>query len=170
MKNDEKVEITPEVINPEVITPEVVKPVEVKPEEIKPDYKDLYTRSLADYDNMKKRYEKQISDSVRSSLCDVVKTIISPIYNDLKRGVKNGVSGCDLILKNLDRNLEKEHIKVVGEDVIGKTFNTDYMEAVSSIQTDDESKRGKVVDVLECGFIDEHNDKTCVYSKVIVFN
>ena len=81
-----------------------------------------------------------------------------------------GVSGCDLILKNLDMNLEKEHIKVVGEDVIGKTFNTDYMEAVSSIQTDDENKRGKVVDVLECGFIDEHNDKTCVYSKVIVFN
>jgi hypothetical protein len=44
------------------------------------------------------------------------------------------------------------------------------MEAVTSIPTEDEQKKGNVSDVMECSVFDEKSDKTCVYAKVIVFN
>jgi molecular chaperone GrpE len=170
MKQDNSVDITPENISPEVINPEVINPTEIKPDVIEPNYKELYTRSLADYDNMKKRYDKQIADMARAYMCNAVKSLVAPIYNDLQRGVNNGVDGCEIMLKNLTNNLEKEQFKVIGSEIIGKTFNTDYMEAVTSISTEDEQKKGKVSDVMECGVFDEKSDKTCVYAKVIVFN
>ena len=162
---DKGVDITPENIKPNPVPVEDTSTVVSEP-----DYKDLYTRSLADYQNMKNRYEKRLSEMDRSVLANVMKNVVSPLYNDIQRGVNNGVDGCDIMIKNLEKSLESENISVIGKDIIGESFNTDIMEAVTSIMTDDESKANTVADVMEYGFKDNKTGKVDVFSKVIVYN
>ena len=162
---DNKQDITPKNISPESVPVDDASSVVSEP-----DYKDLYTRSLADYQNMKNRYEKRLSEMDRSVLANVMKNVVSPLYNDIQRGIKNGVDGCDIMIKNLEKSLDSENISVIGKDIIGKSFNTDMMEAVTSIITDDESKANTVADVMEYGFKDNKTGKIDVFSKVIVYN
>ena len=157
------------------ITPKNIKPDSVQIEDTstvvsEPDYKELYTRSLADYQNMRNRYEKRLSEMDRSVLADIMKNVVSPLYNDIQRGVKNGVDGCDIMIRNLEKSLAMENISVIGKDMIGKSFNTDIMEAVTSICTNDESRVNTVADVMEYGFMDDKTGKVDVFSKVVVYN
>ena len=149
------------------IKQDVIKTETVEPETVEPNYKDLYIKSLADYDNMKKYMNTMLSKSERSSLANTVELIISPIFNDLRRGVKNNVDGCELILNNLISNLKKLDISVIDDNIVGKSFNTDYMNAIMSIP--DKNKAGTVVSVVDCGFIDDKINKTIVYANVIVY-
>ena len=52
-------------------------------------------------------------------------------------------------------------IQAMGED-----FNTDFHEAVTQFPVEDESKKGKVIDVIQKGY--KINDKVVRYSKVVV--
>jgi molecular chaperone GrpE (heat shock protein) len=157
-------------ITPKNILPESVPVEDTSTVVSEPDYKDLYTRSLADYQNMKNRYDKILAEKDRSVLANVMKNVVSPLYNDIQRGVKNGIDGCDIMIKNLEKSLDSENISVIGKDIIGKLFDTDMMEAVTSIITDDESKANTVADVMEYGFKDNKTGKVDVFSKVIVYN
>ena len=135
-----------------------------------PDYKDLYLRSLADYDNMKKRYTKMIQDSERQGLGDAIKKIVSPLYNDIKRGVDNGVNGCEIILNNLIKMLYDNNISIIDDYYEGKDFDTDFMQAISLFHTDDESYSNKVKNVFEHGFVDDETKQTLVFAKVTVYS
>jgi molecular chaperone GrpE len=48
----------------------------------------------------------------------------------------------------------------------GDEFNADVQEAITQIPAPDESLRGKIVDVVEKGYI--LNDKVIRYAKVVV--
>ena len=153
-----EVDITPENIAPEDITP---KPLD------EPNYKDLYIRSLADFDNMKKFMENKVANAKKTATADIISNIISPVYNDLRRGIQNNIDGCDLILKNVKSALDKMNINVMDDSIVDEQFDTDYMNAVSSVkcieQLDD-----TVESVVEPGFVDKENNRTYVYAKVIV--
>lgn len=161
MKNkDVEVDITPENIAPEDITP---KPFD------EPNYKDLYIRSLADFDNMKKFMENKVSTSKKKAIEEIISDIIAPVYNDLRRGIQNNIDGCDLILKNVQSALDKINIKVMDDNIVDEQFDTDYMYAVSSVNCI-EQLDGTIDSVVEPGFVDKENNKTYVYAKVVVRN
>lgn len=159
MNREKEVDITPQNISPEDITP---KPLE------DPNYKDLYIRSLADFDNMKKFMENKNTNAKRDSICDIVSGIIAPVYNDLRRGVKNKVNGCELIINNLKSSLKKFNVIIYDTDeLVNKKFDVDIMEAVSSFPSTKEVD-GLVFDVIDPCFVDAETGKTIVYAKVIV--
>ena len=159
MKNkDVEVDITPENIAPEDITP---KPLD------EPNYKDLYIRSLADFDNMKKFMENKVANAKKTATADIISDIISPVYNDLRRGIQNNINGCDLILKNVQSSLDKLNVAVMDDNIVDEQFDTDYMNAVSSSNCI-EQLDGTVESVIEPGFIDKETKKAYVYAKVIV--
>ena len=155
---DVEVDITPENIAPEDITP---KPLDEH------HYKDLYIRSLADFDNMKKFMENKVANAKKTATADIISNIISPVYNDLRRGIQNNIDGCDLILKNVKSALDKMNIKVMDDSIVDEQFDTDYMNAVSSVKCI-EQLDGTIESVVEPGFVDKENNKTYVYAKVIV--
>ena len=132
-----------------------------------PNYKDLYIRSVADFDNFKKNMNNKMNNVEKNTISTIISDIIAPIYNDLRRGVQNDINGCDLILKNVKSSLDRLKIKVIDDDIINKQFNTDYMNAISSVNCNDPQLDGTVECVIEPGFIDESN-KAYVYAKVVV--
>ena len=154
----EEVDITPENIAQEDITP---KPLD------EPNYKDLYIRSLTNFDNMQKFMEKKVVNAKKTATANIISDIISPVYNDLRRGIQNNIDGCDLILKNVKSALDKMNIKVMDDSIVDEKFDTDYMNAVSSVNCI-EQLDGTIESVVEPGFVDKENNKTYVYAKVIV--
>lgn len=130
------------------------------------DYKDKYIRALADFDNMKKFMEGKNRKARKDAIAEIISNIISPIYNDLFRGVQIGVEGCEFILRNLKSLLIKNNI-LVKDDLKGMEFDDNLMEAVASVFSDD-NHNNIVLDVVEPGFVDEETGKTIVYAKVTV--
>ena len=53
-------------------------------------------------------------------------------------------------------------------DSQGKDFNTDYHEALTNIPAPSEDLKGKVVDVIQKGYL--LNDKVIRFAKVVVGN
>ena len=159
----EEVDITPENITTENISPEDITPKPLDEHH----YKDLYIRSLADFDNMKKFMENKVANAKKIATANIISDIISPVYNDLRRGIKNNIDGCDLILKNVKSALDKMNIKVMDDSIVDEKFDTDYMNAVSSVNCT-EQLDGTIESVVEPGFVDKENNKTYVYAKVIV--
>lgn len=133
------------------------------------DWHDLFLRAMADCDNSRKRYEKMISESTRVGMYNSVEKIICPIYNDVYLGVLNGIEGCDIILKSSKQNLKKEGILTIGDSIKGSVFNEDFMDAVSIVQTDDESKDGVVYGLIGYGFQDSISNRVIVPAKVSVY-
>ena len=164
----EEVDITPENIAPENITPENIAPEDITPKPLdEHHYKDLYIRSLADFDNMKKFMENKVVNAKKTATANIISDIISPVYNDLRRGIQNNIDGCDLILKNVKSALDKMNIKVMDDSIVDEQFDTDYMDAISSVNCT-EQLDGTIESVVEPGFVDKENNKTYVYAKVIV--
>lgn len=130
------------------------------------DYRDKYLRALADFDNMRRIMEGKNRKARKDAIAKIISNIISPIYNDLFRGVQIGVEGCEFILRNLKSLLIKNNI-LVKDDLKGMEFDDNLMEAVASVLSDD-NHNNIVLDVVEPGFVDEETGKTIVYAKVRV--
>lgn len=130
------------------------------------DYRDKYLRALADFDNMRRIMEGKNRKARKDAIAKIISNIISPIYNDLFRGVQIGVEGCEFILRNMKSLLIKNNI-LVKDDLKGMEFDDNLMEAVASVFSDD-NHNNIVLDVVEPGFVDEETGKTIVYAKVRV--
>lgn len=127
---------------------------------------DKYIRALADYQNLQRRTSEQLSSISRNSFDSIIEKILSPFYNDIKRGVISGVNGCDIILKNLITTLDKHGVEII---IPEGDYNSDTQVAITTELTNIEHKRGKIAHVIEDGMYDTINKKVIVYSKVIVF-
>ena len=75
--------------------------------------------------------------------------------------VKQGIS---LMHKNLSDFLKDRGITEI--NTIGEVFDTDLHEAITKIPAPDESLKGKVVDVIEKGYM--LKDKILRFAKVVV--
>jgi molecular chaperone GrpE len=69
-----------------------------------------------------------------------------------------------LIHTKFSNYLTQQGIKKI--DALDKEFNTDLHEAVTKIPVDSKKKKGKVVDVIEKGYI--LRDKVIRFAKVII--
>ena len=96
-----------------------------------------------------------------------------PVLDDFERALKsteeNGVDenfreGVALIYNKLFKILNQKGLESL--DSMGKVFDTDYHEAITHIPAEDESMKGKVLDVVEKGY--KLNDKVIRFAKVVV--
>lgn len=157
---------TEEQTNEEINLNEIVSE-EIK-EEVKSETPDLniwiekekYLRLLAEFENYKKRTQKEKEDFLKTSNLKIVLDILPTLDNFERAGKLE--DGIKLIYDNLKKTLEKYNVKEV--EVKGFDFNPDIMEAITQIPN--EEMKGKVVDVIEKGY--EMNGKIIRLPKVVV--
>jgi len=137
------------------------------------EWKDKYLRLSAEFDNYRKRTLKEKMELTRYASEEVLKNIL-PVIDDFEFGIKNLETatelqavkeGIFLIYNKFKDFLSQNGIKeiTIQED---KEFNTDYHEAITKIPVEDQSLSGKIVDVIQKGYL--LNDKVIRYAKVVV--
>lgn len=127
---------------------------------------------MADFENYRKRTLKEKADLIKSGGEDCLKRLL-PIVDDVERSLgaietstdiealKEGVT---LISNKFNNFLSQNGIQAI--DTTDADFNTEYHEAVTTFPAPDESKKGKVIDCVQKGYM--MNDKVIRFAKVVV--
>lgn len=132
---------------------------------------DLYVRSQAENDNMKKRFQKEKEDLARYSNESLIKQLLS-VADNLEKAIthsKDGKSidslreGVELTLKGLMDTLEKGGLQPV--KAAGESFDPNFHEAVSGLE-DDTVEPGTVLQELQRGYL--LNQRLIRPAKVII--
>ena len=134
---------------------------------------DKHLRLQAEFDNFRKRTAKEKIDLTATASENVIKDIL-PVLDDFERALqnmeKNGneadVQGVTLIFNKLKDVLKKKGLEEI--EAMDAEFNTDEHEALTMIPAPDESKKGKVLDVIQKGY--KLNGKVIRFARVIVGN
>lgn len=133
---------------------------------------DKYLRLSAEFDNYRKRTLREKIEMTKVAGESVLINIL-PMVDDFDRAmvaitetddcvaVKEGIS---LIYGKMSDFLRQNGVKEM--DVLNTAFDSDMHEAVTNIPVDDESMKGKVVDVIQKGYI--LNEKVIRFPKVVV--
>jgi len=133
---------------------------------------DKYLRLYSEFDNYRKRTIKEKSDIIRSAGEDVFKAIM-PTIDDFERAIKANetVTEVEPIKEGISLIYHKLKVACTAKglepmDTIGKAFNADYMESITSIPAPSEDMKGKVIDEVEKGY--KLGDKVIRFAKVVV--
>lgn len=134
--------------------------------------KEQFLRLFAEFDNYKKRTAKERLDIFRTANSEVI-TAILPVLDDFERAVKeieksqenDLYKGVLLIQSKLIEVLRGKGLKSI-EVKEGDQFDTDIHEAVTQVPASTEDLKGKIVDVIETGYV--LNDKVIRYAKVVI--
>ncbi|NYB51756.1 MAG: nucleotide exchange factor GrpE [Methanobacteriaceae archaeon] len=130
-------------------------------------YKEQLLRLQADFENFKKRTEKQLSDQIRYANEQLILKILDA-YEDFERALESGKSdelkeGVELIYKKLKKVLEEEGLEKIPAE--GEKFDPYQHEALMAEDHDD-FENGEVIEELCKGY--KLNSKVIKYSKVKV--
>jgi molecular chaperone GrpE len=133
--------------------------------------KDKYIRLYSEFDNFRKRTAKEKLEMVQSANEHLLKTLL-PVVDDFERAEKSfrerddkELEGFFLIYNKFKKVLEQAGVKVM-ELGPGSDFNADLHEAITQIPAPDEKLKGKIVDVIEKGYL--INEKVIRFAKVVV--
>jgi molecular chaperone GrpE len=119
------------------------------------EYKDGWARAQADFQNYKKRLERDNELTYISMKGDIVKKIL-PALDDLERALQNRpadngwANGIELIARKLQNVLESEGIKRIEAE--GAEFDPNFHEAISH-EPADGVKSGFVIGVVQNGYM-----------------
>lgn len=132
--------------------------------------KDKNLRLFAEFDNFRKRTAKERIELFSTANKDIMTSLL-PILDNFERSIKaNNYSDEDgpvLIYKQLKAELEKKGLKEM-ENPIGKELDTDFHEAITNIPAPSKKDIGKIMDVIEKGYL--LGGKVLRYAKVVVAN
>ena len=126
-----------------------------KLEEENSDLKDKWQRALADYQNLERRTQVEISQRVSSKTNDLLLNFIN-IYEDFVRAEnslskeKIDTSGIIAVIKNMENLVAENNIKPI--DAIGEIFDPQLHEAVSMV-VDDTLDEGTITQEVSKGYI-----------------
>lgn len=133
---------------------------------------DKYLRLFAEFDNYKRRTQKERVELLQTAGKDVIVSLL-PILDDFDRANKaaeNAVDvaaikeGVQLVHNKLKNLLVQKGLKDI--ESINTPFNTDLHEAITKVPAPNEELKGKVIDELEKGYT--LNDKVIRFAKVVV--
>lgn len=135
------------------------------------DWRDQYIRLQAEFDNFRKRTLREKMELVQSGGSDVLKSIL-PILDDMQRAIAASEKSDDInSLREGERLVVQKFIdtlrqlKVVEIEAIDAPFDENLHEAVARFAAGEE-KRGKVIDVIERGYM--LGEKVLRFAKVVV--
>lgn len=167
-ENVESSEASENSENPENVEVDPLEKAQAEIEELK----DKYLRSVAEFDNYRKRTLKEKAELILNGGEKAVSAIL-PIIDDMERAIENGAKtddpavlreGMELIYNKMMKALEGLGVKKIETD--GADFNTDIHEAVAMVPGMGDDKKGKVIDCLQAGY--QLNDKVIRHAKVAV--
>lgn len=119
---------------------------------------DLYLRSQAEMENIKKRFQKEKEDLIKYSNESLIKQLLH-VVDSLEKAIshsqdENSVNalreGLELTLKGLLDVLKKAGVERV--EALGETFDPNYHEAVLE-QEDENLGPGKIVQEFQKGYV-----------------
>ena len=144
-----------EEVNSEETSEEEGKdPLEKAQEEIA-DLKDKWLRSVAEFENYRKRTLKERAELILNGGEKVI-TAILPIIDDMERAIENGAKtddpevlreGMSLIHQKFMKTLEAQGVSKIETE--NADFDTDVHEAVAMVPGMGDDKKGKVIDCLQ---------------------
>lgn len=171
MKKDKTIDMDEEKLINEKAEESQEKAVSEEQDGVSSEINDLQTKLVrlqADFQNYKKRVEKEKDDLVSIGVVSIANEIF-PVIDNFERALEHeGDSasfkeGMELIYEGLKNALKAKGIvelKALGED-----FNPDFHQAVS-MGHNDEYKENQVIEVLLKGY--EYNGKVIRHAMVIV--
>ena len=133
--------------------------------------KDQLLRKMAEFDNFRKRTEREFSDLVLNANASLVKELL-PIVDDLSRSINSAETvrdvddfnaGIRMIHDNFIKLLETRGVRSF--DAVGEDFDTEKHEAIMQIEKADQPSNA-VVEEYEKGYT--MNDRVIRHAKVIV--
>lgn len=133
--------------------------------------KDKRLRTLAEFENYKKRTQNEISDFYKYASENMIKKIL-PIYDDLSRSLGHipedlkenpFVNGIKMVYDKFTKILSDEGVKKI--ETIGRQFDFNFHEALLR-QPNNQAKHDEILQEIEAGYI--YKDKVIRHAKVIV--
>ncbi len=143
-----------------------------KTQEEMAELKDKYLRTMAEFENYKKRTHKEKAELIFNGGEKTISAIL-PILDDMERAIDNAPKttdiqaleeGWELIFKKLQNVLEGLGVKKIETE--NKDFDIDFHEAVAMVPGVDDDKKGKVIDCVQTGYT--LNDKVIRHAKVAI--
>lgn len=133
------------------------------------DMKDKYLRTLAEYDNYRKRTAKEREGIYADAYADCIKNLL-PLLDNLERASQftegdQVAQGVKMILGTLPDILGKMNVSAFGAP--GETFNPEIHNAVMHVD-DEQYGEGEIVEVFQQGY--KYGDKIIRYAMVRVAN
>lgn len=134
---------------------------------------DKYLRLYSDFENFRKRTQKEKIELYKTAGEDIISAIL-PIIDDFERaqkamaesddiqGVKDGIK---LIHDKLANTLKQKGLEET-KSAINKDFDIEYHEAITQIPAPSKKLVGKVIDEVEKGY--QLNGKVIRFTKVVV--
>jgi molecular chaperone GrpE len=145
-----------------------IEKLEIENQELK----DKYLRLFAEFDNYRKRTNKEKIDIINSASAGVMKDMI-PVMDDFERAIANNETaedivsvkeGFQLIFNKFKNTLESKGLKPMVAK--GQAFDSELHEAIANIPAPSSKEKGKVIEDVEKGYY--LNDKVIRYAKVVV--
>ena len=131
---------------------------------------DHYKRILAEFDNYKKRSQKEKESLYSSVLSDVIEVML-PVVDNLENALKaetqdeNYKQGIELVLKQFKDVLKSKGVEEI--PAVGETFDPSLHEAVSSVQDPDKNAK-EIVQEYRKGY--KIGSRVVRHSMVVVAN
>ena len=134
---------------------------------------DKYTRLMAEFENFRKRTDKEKSAMYEIGAKSIVEKIL-PVIDNFERGLGTVepdqaedpfVSGMDMVYKQMLTSLEEAGVKPI--EAVGSEFNPELHNAVMHVE-DEEQKENVIVEEFQKGYM--YRESVVRYSMVKVAN
>ena len=135
---------------------------------------DKYLRLFSEFDNFRKRTLKEKIELSKTASEEVI-TALLPVVDDFERALQamDGQQapeatseGINLIYNKLLKTLQQKGLTEM--KALHETFDTDFHEALTNIPAPEPALKGKVVDVIQKGYL--LNGKVIRFARVVVGN
>jgi molecular chaperone GrpE len=134
---------------------------------------DKYLRLYSDFDNYRKRTVKERIELSKHASEELI-TKLLPVLDDFERAIKSleVIAQADQALKDGTILIFNKLYSILNQQglqqmrALGEPFDTDFHEAITNIPAPDPEQKGKIVDVLEKGYL--LHEKVIRYAKVVV--
>ena len=131
--------------------------------------KEKYVRLFAEFDNYKRRTAKERIELFKTAGKDVLSSLV-PVLEDFKRAISQEGSnsegeGINLIYNKFNETLKNQGLIEV-EVNLGDVFDAEIHEAISQIPAEEDSQKGKIIDIIQGGY--KIGDNIITYPKVVV--
>ena len=133
---------------------------------------DKYLRLFAEFDNYKRRTQKERVELLQTAGKDVIVSLLGVLddFDRANKAMENATDinpireGIALVHHKLKNVLAQKGLKEM--ECVNTVFDTDHHEAITKIPAPNEELKGKVIDELEKGYT--LNDKVIRFAKVVV--
>ena len=133
-----------------------------------------HLRLFSEFDNYRKRTSRERIELSKTASAEMI-TALLPVVDDLERAIQMAsregqddasLEGMKLIYNKLKSILAQKGVEEIS--ALGEEFDTDFHEAITHIPATAENQKGKVVDLIQKGYM--LNGKVIRFARVVVAN